>query len=155
MSSSLLSELAAQLNGEWLIDESVSKNTGDLLTYFGMPWVVAQAVLLSPTPPLIFELNIDSTLSVTYPGLFPLKNEYILGKASKHKSIWSAQDCECHLGKDEEGSDAVVISVPQDPKLGVMTMTHSVRSGRHCVLITVVLDGKEMVRIPRVYDRKK
>ena len=152
-----LEKLSSELTGEWLIDESptsISKNTGELLQYFGMPWLVAQAVLLSPTPPLHFTLTAEGKVRVTYPGLFPLQNDYTIGEKSMHKSVWTNQSCECQLGKDEEGFDAVVISIPQDEKLGVMHMTHSVRLGRHFVFITVVLNGKVMVRVPRVYDRK-
>ncbi len=147
--------LAASLSGTWLIDESVSKNTGDLLKYFGMPWLLQQGVLASATPPMEFLMTPEGDVTIVYPGLFPLKNHYVLGGAKNtHNSMWSKQDCTVALSKDREGNPAFVITVPQGDK-GDLIISHSLRGTRHHVLILVVLKGEEKVHIPRFYDLKK
>ena len=148
--------LAASLSGHRIIDESVSKNTGDLLTYFGSPWLVKQAVLASATPPMDFLMTPEGEVTIVYPGLFPLKNAYSLkvGAKNVHNSVWSKQDCTVSLTTDKEGNLAFLITVPQGDK-GDLLISHSLKGGRHFVLITVVLKGEEKVNIPRYYDLKK
>ncbi len=146
------------LNGAWLIDEGVSQNTGALLTYFGAPWLLVQAVLASPTPPLHLALTSDcAALRVTYPGLFPLVNSYTLGGPSFHRSPFGGQQAAAFsLGVEDAGAGgpALVLEIPQAPALGLMRITHALRSdGRQWVIVRMLVGGAEKLRITRVYDR--
>ena len=148
------------LAGAWRIDEAASQNTGALLRYFGAPWLLVQAVLASPTPPLHLTLSADcAALTITYPGLFPLVNSYSARGPSVHKTPFGGQQaCTYALGLDdagpEAGAPALVLDIPQAPALGLMRVTHALRSdGRQWVVIRMLLGGEEKLRITRVYDR--
>ena len=146
----------AELQGEWLIDESVSQNTGALLTYFGAPWLLVQAVLASPTPPMHVQLGSDLLeVRVTYPGLFPLANVYRQGAPSFHKSPFGQQQpCTFTLGLDDAGAPALVIEIPQTRALGLMRITHAMAGARQRVVVRMILEGAEKIRITRIYDRR-
>ena len=148
------------LSGEWLIDESISQNTGALLKYFGAPWLLVQAVLASPTPPMHVALGSDLvTLRITYPGLFPLVNTYTAGAPSFHRTPFGGQQpATFRLGSDEAGpgGPALVLDIPQSQALGLMRITHALRGdGRHWVIVRMLVGSslEEKLRITRVYDR--
>ncbi len=147
----------AALHGEWLIDESVSQNTGALLTYFGAPWLLVQAVLASPTPPMHVQLGSDLLdLKISYPGLFPLVNAYRQRAPSFHKSPFGQQQpCTFTLGLDDSGAPALVLDIPQTRALGLMRITHAMAGARQRVVVRMILEGgQEKVRITRFYDRR-
>ena len=145
-------ELAAVLNGAWVLDGVRSDSIIPLLKEMGVPWLV-QKMAASAKPSWEVLLSADGLVHTvsgvmantkqTYP--FAAPSTHVLGDGSKHPA---------QLAATSEGHVTLTV---QHPKGDIITTyTHEGSSGESLLIafIEVRRGGASVVRLKRVFRRK-